>query len=75
VQVVKSNVTVFLSDQLLGRVRAEAEADGRSMSNFIEKILREHYHPGSTQRSSSQVDIEDQIASTKPQRKSPAKRK
>jgi hypothetical protein len=35
----RANVTLYLDEKLLGRVRAAASADVRSLSNFVEVLL------------------------------------
>ena len=40
----KENVTIYLPAELLARCRAAAEADGRSLSNYLAQLL-ERAHP------------------------------
>jgi predicted DNA binding CopG/RHH family protein len=36
----KTQTTISLSDELLAKAKENAEADGRSLSNYIEQLLK-----------------------------------
>ncbi len=55
----KSNVTIYLPDDVLERCRAAATEDGRSLSNYLSGLL-ERAHPPTT--ATRQLHIEDAIA-------------
>ncbi len=70
-------IAVRLDPEMFAKVKQLAVADGRSMSNFVEYHLRRMLGPNLEPifTSAQQLDIEEQIARTKPRRKRPAKRK
>lgn len=41
----KTQTSISLSDDTLEKARASAEKEGRSLSNYIEQLLKRNAHP------------------------------